>query len=216
MLSANFGAATYQWDHMPYTLHGGSPQEDIEAIALLMYHCAIAVDMGFSPTGSGAYSSDVPYAIRHYFGYSNHAEYIERNSYSLSAWKNLLKEQFSYGWPVYYSGYSQTGGHAFVCDGYDDNDLFHYNWGWGGSNDGFFVIDEINYANWAGAVVNFVPDHVYNYMAEEPADLVVESLGDADFSATISWTNPSSTFQTSRMARSTVQTMLQHAICCWK
>ena len=191
MLSANFGATTYQWDHMPYTINGGSPQEDIEAIALLMYHCAISVNMGFSPTGSGAYSDDVPYAINHYFSYSNHAENLYRNNYSLNAWKNMLKEQFAYGWPVYYSGYSQTGGHAFVCDGYDDNDLFHYNWGWGGSNDGFFVIDEINYANWASAVVNFVPDHVYNYMPEEPTNLVVESLGDPDFSATMSWTNPS-------------------------
>ena len=111
---------------MPDHVGGNSTQEEIEAVALLMYHCGVSVDMNFSPSGSGANSWDVPYAIRHYFSYSNQCSLKGRDEYSLIAWQNMLKEQFELGWPVYYSGFSDSGGHAFVCDGYNDNDLFHY------------------------------------------------------------------------------------------
>ena len=187
--SANFGNTTYDWEHMPDRL-GGASQQEIEAVALLMYHCAVAVDMGFAPDGSGANSWDVPSAIRRYFSYSNQASLEGRDEYTLVNWQNMLKEQFDLGWPVYYSGFSNSGGHAFVCDGYTDDDLFHYNWGWGGSSDGWFVIDEIDFADWAQAIFNFVPSDVYTYMPQEPTNLEVVSLGDFDYSATITWTNP--------------------------
>lgn len=188
-LEANFGETTYDWEHMPDRLGGASDQE-IEAVALLMYHCAIAVDMNFSPSGSGANSWDVPRAIKKYFTYSNQAVLKTREEFSLTDWQDMLKESFDIGWPVYYSGFSSSAGHAFVCDGYDDNDLFHFNWGWGGSSDGWFVIDEIDYATWAQVVFNYVPTDVYNYMPMEPDNFEVISLGDNDFSATISWSNP--------------------------
>ena len=189
MQSANFGNTTYDWDNMPDRLSGAS-QEEIEAVATLMYHCAVAVDMDFSPSGSGANSWDVPGAIRQYFSYSNHASLKGRDEYSLTNWQNMLKEQFDLGWPVYYSGFSSSGGHAFVCDGYDDDDLFHFNWGWGGSSDGWFVVDEIDYAGWAQAIFNYVPGDVYDYMPMQPENLSVTSSGDFDYTATIQWTNP--------------------------
>lgn len=189
-LSANFGATTYDWEHMPNHISSVNSTEEIEAVALLMYHCAVAVDMAFSPNGSGAYSEDVPVAIRKYFSYSNHAKQEYREYYTLAAWQAILKGQIDLGWPLYYGGYSESAGHAFVCDGYDDNDLFHFNWGWGGSSDGWFVIDEIDYANWASAITNYVPSTVYNYMPLGPANFTVESEGDTDFTAQLHWTNP--------------------------
>ncbi len=187
--SANFGNTTYDWEHMPDRLSGASQQE-IEAVAMLMYHCGVAVDMQFSPSGSGANSWDVPSAIRRYFSYSNNASLKSRDNYSLTNWQNLLKNQFDIGWPVYYSGQSNSGGHAFVCDGYDDNNLFHFNWGWGGSSDGWFVIDEIDFASWAQAVINYVPADVYDYQPLQPDNLTVEPSNDFDYTATLSWTNP--------------------------
>ena len=189
-LSADFGATTYDWDNMPNRITSNSPQEQIEAVATLMYHCAISVDMGFSPTGSGANSWDVPGAIRRYFSYSSHATLESRDEYSLKDWQDLLKTSIDLGWPLYYSGYSNDGGHAFVCDGYDENDLFHYNWGWGGSSDGWFVVDEIDFAGWAQAILNYVPTDVYDYMPKPVEDFTVESLGDNQFSATLIWKNP--------------------------
>lgn len=187
--SANFGNTIYEWENMPNRLTGAS-QKQIEAVALLMYHCAVAVDMMFSPTGSGAYSWDVPDAIKQYFSYSNSATILGRDEYSLASWQSMLRDQFDLGWPVYYSGYSDDGGHAFVCDGYNDEDLFHFNWGWGGSSDGWFVIDEIDFAGWAQAIFNYVPSDVYDYMPLQPENLLVTPSGDFDYSATIQWTNP--------------------------
>lgn len=187
--SANFGNTTYDWEHMPDRL-GGASQEEIEAVALLMYHCAVSVDMDFAPDGSGANSWDVPDAIERYFSYSSHATLKGRDQYSLTNWQNLLKEQLDLGWPVYYSGHSNSGGHAFVCDGYDDSDLFHFNWGWGGSSDGWFVIDEIDYNSWAQAVINYVPTDVYTYMPLQPENLSVAPSNDFDYAATLTWTNP--------------------------
>ena len=187
--SAYFGETTYDWKHMPDRL-GGASQDEIEAVATLMYHCGVSVDMNFSPSGSGANSWDVPYAITHYFSYSNNCSLKGRDEYSLFNWQNMLKEQFDLGWPVYYSGFSNSGGHAFVCDGYDDNDLFHFNWGWGGSSDGWFVIDEIDYAGWAQAIINYVPTDVYDYMPLQPENFSVEPSGDFDYAATLTWTNP--------------------------
>ncbi len=188
-LSADFGQTSYNWEHMPDRLTGVT-QEEIEAVALLMYHCGVAVDMNFSPTGSGAYSSEVPYAISQYFSYSNHSVLKERYEYALTDWQNMLKESFDKGWPVYYSGCSDSGCHAFVCDGYDDNDLFHFNWGWGGSSDGWFVIDEIDYASWAEIVVNYVPSNVYEFMPMQPDNFTVVPSNDLDYSAILTWNNP--------------------------
>ena len=187
--SANFGNTTYHWELMPDRL-GGASQEEVEAVALFMYHCGVSVDMGFSPSGSGANSWDVPNAINRYFSYTSHAQLKTRDEYSLVNWQNMLKGSIDIGWPLYYSGYSNSGGHAFVCDGYDDNDLFHYNWGWGGSSDGWFVVDEIDYAGWAQAVFNYVPANVYDYMPMQPDNFAVNSLGDNEYSATLSWLNP--------------------------
>ena len=194
-LSVNFGQTQYQWDQMPNRLSSAATDEEIAAVALLMYHCGVSVNMAYSPNGSGAFSDDVPDAIRHYFSYTQHTDRAYRDQFTLTQWQNKLKQQFDRGWPVYYGGYSDTGGHAFVCDGYDDEDLFHFNWGWGGSQDGWFVIDEINYANWASAIFNFVPTHVYTYMPQSPSNLTVESMGDNEFTAVLTWTNPTQTIQ---------------------
>ena len=208
-LSADFGATTYDWEHMPKQIISSTTQQETEAIALLMYHCAVAVNMNFGPDGSGAYSDDVTESIRQYFSYSNQAQLEYRDFYSLSEWQNKLKESFDRNWPVYYSGYSENGGgHAFVCDGYDDNDLFHFNWGWDGSNDGWFVIDEIDYAGWAGAIFNFVPSHVYQNMPKQPENLSVVSHNDTECSATITWNNP-----TQNIHNNTLQNIDKIVVC---
>ena len=192
-LSANFGETTYDWDNMPLTITNSSPQVQIDAIAYFMYHCGIAVDMMYSGSGSGAYSEDVPDAVLMYFGYSNKARLRKRDNYSLEEWQAMLKDTFDQGWPVYYSGNSSSAGHAFVCDGYDDNDLFHFNWGWGGSSNGWFVVDEIDYNSGADAIFNYVPAEVFNNTPKPVTNFTAVPNGDDAFTATLSWTNPTLT-----------------------
>ena len=170
-LSANFAEAEYRFDLMPNSIDNMSPVENIDAVALLMYHCGISVDMMYSTDGSGAYSADVPDAVLKYFGYSNCCRLHYRDDNSLENFQAMLKDQLDMGWPCYYSGQDSggSGGHAFVCDGYDENDMFHFNWGWSGSGDGFYAIDELNVSSYAfnsqqGVICNFVPSGITGHI----------------------------------------------------
>ena len=64
--------------------------------------------------------------------------------------------------PIFYSGTSSSGGHAFVCDGYDANDKFHFNWGWSGVYDNYYTIGSLkpgkyNFSNENSAIINIAP-----------------------------------------------------------
>ena len=191
--TANFGATTYDFANMPIQISSSSPQEEIDAIATLMYHCGVSVNMMYAPDGSGAYSQDVPAACSQYFGYTTAMFQRFRMQVQLPVWEGYLKESFNCGWPLYYSGSSSQGGHAFVCDGYDENDLFHFNFGWGGSGNGYFQVDAIDYSGNAAAIFNFVPAGVYNNTPAAPTNLNVVPGADNALTATLSWKNPSVT-----------------------
>lgn len=155
--SANFGETFYNWSIMPNEL-GYQANDEAKAVALLMYHCGVSVDMNFGPDGSGAYSKDVETAMRQYFGYCA-ASYRERSKYTEEDWIALLKSELDKSQPVYFSGTSDSGGgHAIVCDGYDSNDYFSFNLGWSGSGNDYYSINDVaGYHNNEAAVVNIVP-----------------------------------------------------------
>jgi len=137
--TANFGAATYNWVAMPLSVFSSSTE-----VAKLMYHCGVSVDMNYGVDGSGAQSSRVPTALVNYFGYSPTAEIKEMSDFTASGWIGLLKSELDGSRPMYYAGDDGESGHAFVCDGYDAANQFHFNWGWGGSANGYFAIGSLN------------------------------------------------------------------------
>ena len=156
-LSANFGEADYRYEFMPDFLDYTSPQYQVDAVALLEYHAGVSVEMDYGPSASGAYSPDAIDALRQHFRYSSSTSFVDRDYYSDIQWIELLKNEVDNGRPMYYSAYSYTkdgtrGGHAFVCDGYDENDFFHFNWGWQGFDNGFYSINAMNLTH-----------HAYNY-----------------------------------------------------
>lgn len=141
-LSANFGAATYNWSSMPNDLNSNNFE-----VGQLMLHCGIAVEMDYSPSGSGAYSSKAADGLKNYFGYKSTLAYVSKDydyNGSTTSWKAMLKAELDASRPLFYAGTGTGGGHAFVCDGYDASDKFHFNWGWGGAYDGFFVVTALN------------------------------------------------------------------------
>ncbi len=147
-LSANFGGEQYRWSLMPNNLNSSN-----EAVATLTYHAGVAVEMNYTPQSSGAYviSSHSPiehcaeYALKNYFGYNqNTLQGIARESYTNSQWMNTIKGELDAGRPVLYAGFGNGGGHAFVCDGYDNFNYLHINWGWGGYYDGYFPVDALD------------------------------------------------------------------------
>ena len=138
-LSADFGNTSYDWDHMPDSLTENSTEAEIEAVATLLYHCGVSVKMFYNSNGSGANAQDVTDAMRRYFSYSRNIHFEKQKNYSNDEWLSLLRNDLDLQRPVLYSGSGSAGGHSFVCDGYDDNDLLHFNWGWGRA-DGYFEI----------------------------------------------------------------------------
>lgn len=147
MLSANFGSTTYDWAAMTDEVNS----ENL-AVATLMYHCGVSVEMDYGVESSGAYTNletspvehCAQFAIVEYFGYDDGCRSAYREDYSDAGWVQLLKSELDEGRPMLFGGYSSEGGHAFICDGYDTNEFFHFNWGWGGYFDGFFAIDALN------------------------------------------------------------------------
>ncbi|MEA1874957.1 MAG: C10 family peptidase [Bacteroidota bacterium] len=153
-LCADFGATTYDWASMP----NGSSNADV---AQLMSHCGISVNMQYSPTGSGAYTSNVASSLINYFDYTTNLKYVGRYRFENADWENLMRKECDAGKVMVYKG-TGSGGHAFVLDGYDDLGAFHFNWGWGGSANGYFMMDDLtpsgqDYSNSNYAIVGMEP-----------------------------------------------------------
>ena len=152
-LSANFSATTYDWDHMPLNANALNCSEvERQALSTLMYHCGVSIDMDYGPNESAGDMTKMVARMPDYFGYARTVEWRYQRNYSDAAWKSLLKTELDAGRPMCYaSALPRSGFHAFVCDGYDEMDFFHFNWGWNGSGDGYFDVNtmipvgEINY-----------------------------------------------------------------------
>lgn len=167
--TANFGATTYNWSAMPNELTAASSSTQMNAVATLLWHCGVSVEMMYGPNASGAFSSDVPYALMNYFRYASDLELIYHDYYNTNQWLNLIKSSLDMGRPVYYSGVDTQGqgGHAFICDGYDANNLLHINWGWYGNQNNYFADGALNvsvyqFNDYVNAIINIHPNYTGN------------------------------------------------------
>lgn len=156
LISADFGATTYNWSGM--SVPNGAYDADVEQ---LMFHCGVSVNMNYRPTGSGSYVSTATNSLIKYFSYSSNAVYTNKSGYSDTSWAKLMIKECDAGRPVLYKG-TGSGGHAFVLDGYQGTDYFHINWGWGGSYNGYFYLDDLtpgssNFTNSQEATVGIEP-----------------------------------------------------------
>ena len=178
IISVDFGAATYDWDHMLLD-YETSTYDDTEAkaVSTLMLHCGVAVGMNYNPTGSGAYSHEARHGMIQYFNYNPGINLLTRNYYSTSEWMKVIYTELNAGRPVYYTGVdASAGGHAFVCDGYDNNGYLHINWGWGpkGGN-GYFDVALLNPSGYSfsksqNMLVGIAPTQVMEYASHVIGD----------------------------------------------
>jgi len=162
-LSADFGNTTYDWNGMPSELNAPS-----DAIAELLYHLGVSVDMDYGPDGSGMWNHKAAYSLKTYFRYGPETQYYFRDSTNL-AWDSILVANLDQRKPLYYAGWAgvqSNSGHAFVCDGYQPGGYYHFNWGWGGQSDGYFMINNLtpggNNFNFAQEVIPLFPDTLLN------------------------------------------------------
>lgn len=143
--SMDFSTVTFDWDNMlPVYTSGNYNDTQADAVALLMHACGVSVDMGYTPNESGASSQAVPVALERYFKYDSSIAYASRTLFSNAEWEQLVYNELAASRPVQVSGSGSQGGHAFVCDGYQGDHYFHFNWGWGGTSDGYFMFCALN------------------------------------------------------------------------
>lgn len=156
-VAANTLGRTYQYSSMLKDYNNGYNTTQGNAVAALMKDMGTSVQMMYHYTGSSAYDSNAIMAFTTYFRYSKSAKYAYRSSYPIAEWNELIRENLdSYG-PTYYCGQSDQGGHAFVVDGYN-GDYLHFNFGWGGSGNGFFLCPNIEYYAGQMALLGLKPD----------------------------------------------------------
>lgn len=166
-LEADFSKSTYRWDLMKDNYYEEEySQESQDAVAKLMSDIGLALKMNYAPSGSGAYDEDVPHVLADNFGYDKGIVYEKRPTGESGyvkgdSWDQMLCKELDEGRPIYYAG----GGHAFVCDGYDSEGYFHFNFGWGGYCNGWFVTIAIKpddgskgYTNQAVVYTHIQPD----------------------------------------------------------
>ena len=201
--SANFGQTEYHFELMPNTLDSTSTEEEYFETAQLLHHLGISVNMQYSGHGSGAYSSDVPDALRSYFRYNcedhvSNYSYWGWGGYSNEEWAQMLKNGgLDELLLLYYSGQDDNGqgGHAYVCDGYDENDYFHFNWGWSGRDNAWCPIGALNTTRYAFNTLNGFTGHIVpnngEYYARPDSVLNMQAIENSDFNGVrLSWANP--------------------------
>ena len=134
----------YDWDNMlpKYNKEANATQQQKDAVAKLMYHCGAAVQMNYGPESAASVSAT---KLSKYFGYDADLMMdLSRSSFTLDKWMQIIDTELAAGRPVLYGGQASDGGHQFICDGKDGEGLYHINWGWSGSQNGYFDLSLLN------------------------------------------------------------------------
>ena len=124
---AAIGMTTIDWANMLDSYSGGETTTQEQAVARLMQLCGASVEMDYSSEASSASSWAASEALKNYFDYDRATTDLDRSNYLAAEWDELIYRELAEDRPVYYSGQSTGGGHAFVVDGYDKDGLYHVN-----------------------------------------------------------------------------------------
>lgn len=138
--SMDFSKSIYQWDLMKPSYSGNDSKESMEAVSKLIYDIAIANEAYFSLlSGSNIHER----GMVEYFDYDPSIFMVQSNRCTRQYFEDMMRKSISEGAPVYIQGRNEMqGGHAFLCDGYDNNGYFHYNLG---GNTGYFLSNATGY-----------------------------------------------------------------------
>lgn len=148
-----------------------------DGAARLLWHCGVSVRMDYGYNGSGTQTSYIPAALKTIFNYPNSVAYYNRSSFSNDEWHELILNEIQNGRAVAYSGHDPKKGygHCFNLDGYDGQ-WFNVNWGWGGTNNGYFSLDglhdatmDMDYTSGQGVVIGIRPP------SEHPSNIILSN-----------------------------------------
>ena len=177
-LAVDFDTTDYDYSLMPDRIRRSSSSSQKDMVSRLCYHCGIVVKMEYQhaghTSGSGAHTTSVVEGLAH-FGYTDAKYYSRNNMNNDSLWAAMIHEEIDNRRPIEYSGFGNDGGHAFVLDGYNEDDQYHFNWGWGGYADGFYTLTTMaGFTNSHEMVVNIFPSgwdgHLSHFLVAPDSD----------------------------------------------
>ena len=147
----------YNWGNMKSSYLSSYTETEAQAVGLLMrdvgYACSLLYGVNVTLGGATVHG-----ALFEHFDYSSSLQHVRKEFYSGVAWSDMLCDELQAGRPVYYAASDGGGGHAFVLCGVDLNGAYYINWGWGGSSDGYFYMDDfLGYNNGPHAVIGIKP-----------------------------------------------------------
>ncbi|MCD4773312.1 MAG: C10 family peptidase [Bacteroidales bacterium] len=146
-ISADFENAYYDYNAMTNV----SNANNYEEVAELSFHAGVAINTVYGPTISGVYFlSTVVDGLENHFAYSEDAQLVFKTGYTQDEWESMIRDDLDLLMPVIYCAVdlSAGGGHTWVCDGYEDDNYFHMNFGWGGSYDGYYYLDDLSFGGY--------------------------------------------------------------------
>ena len=149
------------WDNMLDVYNGSETDAQRKAVADLMVYCGRAVSMKYGTSESTASDHSACYALRDYFDYSQHIYTNSKGNWDDDKWGDAIYDELSKGRPLIFSGkpLGKSVGHEFICDGYSSDGYFHFNWGWGGSYDGYYLLSAaMGYNTHQYAVFGAIPN----------------------------------------------------------
>ena len=167
-LRVNYDSTSYDFSNMPDALTAESTPEQINAVAKLMYECGVAVNMQYSAGASASLNEDARAALINFYRFSPDLSIAERAYFSSKNWDKLLQSNIANNQPIYYAGQNLfNGGHAFICDGYNAVGYYHFNFGWGGLADGWYLTSAVSpigmdFSSNQLVLVGIVPDNMGN------------------------------------------------------
>ena len=138
--SGDLPSITFDWENMK-PIYASDDKGSVyeRAVAELMLYCGYAAHMTYGLGGSGATIGVMVENMAKFFDYDPYTyREIIRSNYNITEWDRMVYNELACGRPVIYAGSSLTGGHAFICDGYDGEGRYHFNFGWGGGGDGYY------------------------------------------------------------------------------
>lgn len=166
----------YDWTNMldSYENSGSYNSTQANAVAQLMFHAGASANMDYTNNVSGTYDINAVGGLINHFKYDDETHIIYRSYYAPEEWHSILQTELSAGRPIYYSGANRwkRGGHAFVIDGFDEEGLYHVNWGWSGLCNGYYSLYDLtpeelgigsggygDYSYFSAAIVNILPEN---------------------------------------------------------
>ena len=161
-LTVNYENDTYDFANMSDNLSSSSTPEQVTAVAKLMYHCGVAANMDYGSSVSSSFEQDARAGLINFFRFSPDMSFAEKSNFSELDWNNLLRQEIAANHPVMYSGRGDGGGHSFILDGYKSGNYYHFNFGWGGFADGWFLTNAVapsgnNFSSSQSAIIGITP-----------------------------------------------------------